>query len=158
MRPTLYKYVFCLVNLYLLFISKIHKRNLEIFSETEPCMKYKGYRSQNLEHLYLIFKIKSALFHMVTSIYAHTQEVGSGWILFCQKLHNPPKAADSVIIANMQKMMMLALKVTGREVLSLPPSPCPCQLRSAIIPLIPLLTLGFSPQCSQSPTLMCKDT
>lgn len=75
---------------------------------------------------------------MVTSIYTHTRS-GSGWILFCQKLHNPPKGADSVIIANMQKTMMLALKVTGREVLSLHTpcsSPCPCQLRSAIMPHI----------------------
>lgn len=97
---------------------------------------------------------------MVPSIYTHTKN-GSGWILFCQKIHNPPRAADSVGIADVQKTAMLALKVTGRKVRSLhtpPSSPCPCQLGSAIMPHIAVLTLGFFPQCSQSPTLMCKHT
>lgn len=52
MGPTLYMYVFSLVNLYLMFISKIYKRNLEIFAEIEPGMKYRG--TQNFSALYLI--------------------------------------------------------------------------------------------------------
>lgn len=97
---------------------------------------------------------------MVISIYTHTQKVGLDEFYFVKKFTTLPKLLR-VIIANMQKTVMLALKVTGREVLSLhtpPSSPCPCQLEGAIMPHISVLTLGFSPQCSRSPTLMCKDT
>ena len=110
MGPTLYMYVFSLVNLYLMFISKIYKRNLEIFAEIEPGMKYRG--TQNFSALYLIFKIKTALFYRPTSIHTHTHRNGSGWILFSQKIHTSLKASDGVIIANIQKMVKRVLEVT----------------------------------------------
>ena len=49
-------------------------------SETEPGMKYRGNRSHNIRalELYLIFKIKTALFYMATELF--TQKNGSGYM------------------------------------------------------------------------------
>ena len=53
----------CILPCQLMFISRIHRRNLENFYETEPGMKQRVHRLQNITalELCLIFKIKNCL-------------------------------------------------------------------------------------------------
>lgn len=52
-------------------LQKNHGRDLENFYETEPGMKYRRNRSHNIRalELYLIFKIKTALFYVATELF-----------------------------------------------------------------------------------------
>ena len=74
---------------------------MENFYETEPGMKYR------------VNRLKIALFYMA----AYIHKKGSGWMLFSQKIHTFLKAADIVMTANIQKIVLVALKGAGMIIL-----------------------------------------